>query len=188
MPKSTAQNLLDAALATLAADGYADSTTRAIAARAGVNPALVHYHFGTVENLLVAALEEQSLARLARYRSAVDAVQSLEELVPVMAGLWDEDKASGMVRALAQLTAGAVNRPELAARLVELMDPWVAFAEDTVARLFPAALPHRELAFAIVTFYLGANLMTSLGPAQDRVDELFRAARDASPLLAALSA
>ena len=36
-------------------------TTRKVAERAGVNQALVHYHFGTIEELLVAALERVSV-------------------------------------------------------------------------------------------------------------------------------
>ena len=41
--------------------GVVGITTRKVAERAGVNQALVHYHFGTIEELLVAALERVSV-------------------------------------------------------------------------------------------------------------------------------
>ena len=49
--------LLDAAERLLADAGYAAVTTRRLAEEAGVNHGLVHYYFGSNENLLVRALE-----------------------------------------------------------------------------------------------------------------------------------
>lgn len=186
MTKPTARLLVDAALETLKAEGYAGATSRAIAGRAGVNQALVHYYFGSVENLLVAALEQASNERRARYEEAVAQVASLDALIPVMAELWEQDKASGHVRVISQMVAGAVNRPELAERIVALMDPWVDLAEATVRKVLPPLVPPREAAFAIVTFYLGVNLMTNLGPARERVDEFFHTARELAPALTPL--
>ena len=49
--------MLDAAERLLVDVGYAGITTRRLAEEAGVNHGLVHYYFGSVENLLVRALE-----------------------------------------------------------------------------------------------------------------------------------
>jgi AcrR family transcriptional regulator len=49
--------LLDAAERLLVDVGYARITTRRLAEEAGVNNGLVHYYFGSNENLLVRALE-----------------------------------------------------------------------------------------------------------------------------------
>ncbi len=54
---ATRSALLDAAEELLVTKGVAGITTRKVADRAGVNQALVHYHFGTIEELLLAALE-----------------------------------------------------------------------------------------------------------------------------------
>jgi AcrR family transcriptional regulator len=51
----TRQAILAAARSAFAADGYDRATIRAIAGRAGVDPALVHHHFGSKEELFVAA-------------------------------------------------------------------------------------------------------------------------------------
>jgi AcrR family transcriptional regulator len=58
---ATRKALLDAAEELLISKGMAAITTRKVAEQAGVNQALVHYHFGTIEELLLAALERVSL-------------------------------------------------------------------------------------------------------------------------------
>jgi len=74
MPKVTAQTtrssrsagavtrarLLEAAASLVAEQGWGSVTTRAVAERAGVNQALVHYHFRNMDNLL----REAVMARL----------------------------------------------------------------------------------------------------------------------------
>jgi AcrR family transcriptional regulator len=52
----TREAILAAARAEFAAHGYDAATIRAIAARAGVDPALVHHYFGTKERLFAAAV------------------------------------------------------------------------------------------------------------------------------------
>lgn len=58
--EATRRALLDAAENLLITKGVADITTRKVADKAGVNQALVHYHFGTIEELLLAVLERVS--------------------------------------------------------------------------------------------------------------------------------
>ena len=54
---STRPAILTAARELFAEVGYERATIRRIAARAGVNPAMVHHFYGTKDDLLVAALE-----------------------------------------------------------------------------------------------------------------------------------
>jgi AcrR family transcriptional regulator len=53
----TREAILDAARAEFAASGYERATIRAIAAAAGVDPALIHHYFGSKEDLFVAAID-----------------------------------------------------------------------------------------------------------------------------------
>jgi TetR/AcrR family transcriptional regulator len=53
------ERLLDAAVACFAADGVAATSLRSIALKAGVTPALVHYYFGSKEQLLSAFISER---------------------------------------------------------------------------------------------------------------------------------
>src|SRR5215469_9896518 len=54
--------LTEAAIAVLRESGFASASARRIAQRAGCNQALVFYHFGSVNDLLVAALEDADRA------------------------------------------------------------------------------------------------------------------------------
>jgi AcrR family transcriptional regulator len=60
------ERLLDAAERLLVSVGYAGITTRRLAEEAGVNHGLVHYYFGSNDNLLVRALERFTERLIAR--------------------------------------------------------------------------------------------------------------------------
>src|SRR5580693_6162843 len=75
--------LIGAAVETLKVDGFAGSSARAIAGRAGCNQGLVFYHFGSVVNLLLAALDRVSAERLDHYGESVGQVGSVGELIDV---------------------------------------------------------------------------------------------------------
>src|ERR671910_1769971 len=60
--------LLDAAERLLVDVGHAGITTRRLAEEAGVNNGLVHYYFGSIENILVRTLERFTDRLIARQR------------------------------------------------------------------------------------------------------------------------
>jgi AcrR family transcriptional regulator len=179
----TKERLLAAALESLKEDGFAGATSRAIARRGGVNQALVFYHYGSLDGLLLAALERTSEERLGHYRARIDAIETLDELLRAARSLYEQDRASGHVTVVSQMIAGSLARPELAPQVLERMQPWLDFAERTIERLVPPLLPARELAWAAVTFALGANLLSHLAPADDRTAALFASVEEATPLL-----
>src|ERR671931_2926269 len=112
-PEGTKEQILGAALETLRHDGFAAATSRAVAARGGFNPALVFYYFGSMDALLLAALDRTSETRLAAYRRALADAQTLAEVVAAAGPLYEEDRASGHIDVLSQMVAGSVARPEL---------------------------------------------------------------------------
>src|SRR5581483_1974735 len=190
MTKSSAQTrdqILDAAVETLRQDGVAGATSRAIASRGGFNQALVFYHFGSLDGLLLTALERTSEARLARYREALGDVVAIEGLVERLAELYEEDRRSGHMTVVSQMIAGSLARPELAPRVLEQMRPWVELAEQTIERLLPPCVPAADAAHAAVTFYLGVNLLASLDPGDERLSALFPQAREFAPMLTAIA-
>ena len=102
--------LLDAAERLLAAEGGGALTTRRIAAEAGVNHGLVHYHFGTVDDL-VAELAERFAGRLVALQEALWTVDmSFADRFRAAAGP-RRGRGQGVVRA-----AGAGLEPAGAAR------------------------------------------------------------------------
>jgi AcrR family transcriptional regulator len=194
MTKSTAQEtrqqIAAAALEALRTVGFAGATSRAIARIGGFNQALIFYHYGSVEQLLLAALDLTSEERMARYRTAVDGAGTLEELMHVARLIYREDSESGHVAVISQLVAGSMARPELAKGVVERVEPWVEFCEHAIRKVIAGspledALPVRDLAYGAVSFYLGANLLTHLDGAA-RTEALFERAEALAPAIAAM--
>src|SRR4051794_35153636 len=185
--EQTRAALVAAALETLKEDGFAKTTARAIAQRAGVNQALVFYHYGGVNDLLLAALESSSAERLAAYRAALADVTTPAVAFERAAALYCEDVAGGHVTVLAELVGASLAHPELAPRLVERMEPWFAFTRETVARLsagspLEALVPVRETSFVVVALFLGLNLLNRLDPEGAETQQLFDALQRAAPL------
>jgi AcrR family transcriptional regulator len=180
------ERLLRGAFEAVRDRGYAGASSRVIAEIAGVNPALVFYYFGTVDDLLVAALAESSESRLDRYREPIVRAASPAQLFETLGRIYREDVASGHVRVVSELVGASVSRPDLAARVTALMEPWLELAEQAVATSLAGTplegvAPPRQIAFAAIVFYLGANLLTHLVPDEAEIHGLLRdAARVAS--------
>src|SRR5438477_2368367 len=94
-PVDTKAQMLDAALQALKTEGFAGATSRAIARTGGFNQALIFYHFGSLDGLLLAALDKTSAERLERYREAVDKADNAEQLAEVAATVHAEDRDRG---------------------------------------------------------------------------------------------
>ena len=194
MIKSPAQSTRDqiarAALEALRTEGFAGATSRAIARIGGFNQALIFYHYGNLETLLLAALDLTGEERMARYTEALDGASTLEDLVRVARQIYREDSESGHVAVVSQMVAGSLARPELAKGVIERIEPWVAFCESAIRKVIAGSplegtVPTRELAYGVVSYYLGANLLTHLGGGA-RTDALFERAEELAPALGAV--
>jgi AcrR family transcriptional regulator len=182
--EGTRQRIVEAAVQTIKERGFAATSARAIAATGGFNQALVFYHFGSVNDLLIAALDHTSALRMARYRAAMDSVDTLPEL---LAEAYQEDLAGGHIKVLAEMIAGASAMPELGPEIAARMQPWITFTEEAVVRVMAGSslgplVPSRDLAFAIVSLYLGAAMLSHLGDDPAPAESLFRTGAKVSPL------
>jgi AcrR family transcriptional regulator len=187
----TRVRIVEAAVETLKREGFGGASARAIARTGGFNQALVFYHFGSVRDLLLAALDETSARRMARYREVVDDAGSIQELIAAATEVYREDLASGHIKVLAEMIAGASSMPELGPEIVRRIEPWIDFTREAIARVsatlpFPVPVPPDDAAFGIVALYLGIELLTHLegdGARSDRLFELAsQLARMAAPL------
>lgn len=87
----TRGQILDAARESFAGKGFGPTTIRAVAARAGVDPALVHHYFGSKDDLFLAALEIRVDPRdivPAVFRDGLDGAG--ERLLRVFLSVWDD--------------------------------------------------------------------------------------------------
>lgn len=184
---STRERLIEAALETCRTVGFAGASSRVIARAAGVNQALVFYHFGSVSGLLLAALDASSEQRIDRYRAAVGEAGTLEDLVAMAERLYREDERSGHITVVAQMIAGSLAQPELAPEVLARMEPWLDLCEEAFEKVLGSSgLPTREVAHAAVVLYLGLNLLAKLDPPRAR--KLVRQFGRLAPLLAGYAA
>lgn len=118
--------LLDAAERLLVVEGHAAITTRRVATEAGVNHGLVHYYFGSMDELLVQVLERFTAQLIERQREMYSQeVPFIEKWRTAMAYL-DADRASGYQKVWFELQALAWNRPALRTRIAAVNAEWRA--------------------------------------------------------------
>jgi AcrR family transcriptional regulator len=158
---TTEEAFLDAAERLLVAVGYAGITTRRLAAEAGVNQGLVHYHFGSMENLLVRVLERFT-ERLVARQQAMYAEESpfIEKWRKAMRYL-DEDFRSGYQKVWYELQALAWNRPDLQERIARVTEEWrwaLTDALDQGRREHGIDVPLDALVALVATFNEGIIL------------------------------
>jgi len=187
----TRERILDAGLATLKAEGYLGTTARSIARTGGFNQALVFYHFGSVDEVLLSAVDRMGERRLAVYRDRVTQSPDLTALVTVAREALGEDAHSGAITVLSQMVAGAHGRPELGRRLAASFAPWIDLVEEAVRRLvdgtaFASALPSREVATALTGMFVGVELLSQLDPEGGQVEALLASIDAAAGLLQGL--
>jgi AcrR family transcriptional regulator len=152
--------LLDAAERLLVEVGYAGITTRRLAEEAGVNHGLVHYYFGSIENLFVRVLERYTTALTARQRAmyATD-VPFIEKWRQAMRYLVADDVAYEKI--WFELQALAWNRRELRERVAHVNDEWRAVLTEAFAephKRYRIEMPLDALVSLVITFNEGVIL------------------------------
>jgi AcrR family transcriptional regulator len=119
-----AEAFLDAAERLLIEVGHAGITTRRLASEAGLNQGLIHYYFGSMDEVLVQVLERFTGRLIARQREMYARDEPfLEKWRTAMAYL-EEDLRAGYPRVWYELQAMAWSRPELKERVVHVSDEW----------------------------------------------------------------
>ena len=152
--RSTAENaLLDAAERLLVDVGYAGITTRRLAEEAGINHGLVHYYFGSNENLLVRALERFTQGLISRQRELYAADMSfVEKWRTAMRYLVSEDVTYEKI--WLELQALAWNNPDLRERLARVNEEWRSVLTEAFAE------PHSKLGIDMPLDALVSLVMT----------------------------
>jgi AcrR family transcriptional regulator len=187
----TKKRIVSAALKTLKRDGFTGASARVIARTGRFNPALIFYHFGSVNDLLLAALDETSRTRMRRYHELMERAQTLPQVMEAAAELYREDLRSGHITVLSEMIAGASSVPELGREIVERIQPWIELTEETLRRVTQGTpieqiAPPSDVAFAVVSLYLGMELLTHLEGDSTRTEALFKLAMNLTGLLGTL--
>jgi TetR/AcrR family transcriptional regulator len=147
------ETLLDAAERLLVEVGYSRITTRRLAEEAGVNHGLVHYYFGSIENVLVRTLERFTERLTERQRELYAAEGPfIEKWRTAMRYLVSEDVMYEKI--WLELQALAWDRPELQEPLARVNAEWRAVLRQAFEE------PHRELGIEMPLDALVSLVMT----------------------------
>ena len=178
-PADTREALITAAAEALRDVGFAQASAREIGRRAGCNQALVFYHFGSVVDLHLAALDRVSERRHERYQAAVEGADGeLGALLRTARAVLAEDLDQGHVAVLATMIAAAQSTPELGPQVAERIAPWRQFAAESLREAlsgvpFAGMLPADDLAHGVVALYLGLEMLASLDGDRESATRLF---------------
>jgi AcrR family transcriptional regulator len=192
-PTGTKARIVEAALEALKAKGFAGASAREIANVGGFNQALIFYHFGSVQNLLLAALDLVSARRMRAYATAFERARTVSDLAGLAREIYAEDLENGYVTVLGEMVAGGVSNAELGAEVVARLQPWIEMVEAKLRQLVAGSLleliiPPRDLAFAIIALYLGMDMLGHLEGDHARSESLLDLGVRYAPLAGALLA
>jgi AcrR family transcriptional regulator len=132
--RSTRAQLLTAAADVLREQGYAATSMRAVADRAGARLSLLHYHFGSKRGLLTAVLDDLTERLLERQRALFADERPFAEQWRTACDYLREDIRSGYVRILWELWAAGLADPELAERWRATQRGWRELLEARLER------------------------------------------------------
>jgi AcrR family transcriptional regulator len=189
----TRRRLIDATIDALRHVGFAGASARDIAKRSGCNQGVIFYHFGTVGNLLLAALDDVSQQRMDRYRAALEDASDVASLMGVAQRILREDLELGYVTVLAEMIAGASVTPGLGAEITTRIDPWRDLTANAFERVLrtaglPALVPAADVAHGVVAMYLGLEMLAHLDGDADRAMSLFDRLETVATLVATMTA
>jgi AcrR family transcriptional regulator len=178
--QETRTRILEATLDTIRTEGMLGASARAIARTGKFNQASIYYHFGSINEAVVAAITHMSEERLARYEKRLDEVASLSALVEVAAELHREDVESGTIHVMSQVMAAAAGDGQFADAIGRVFESWIDVVRRALAQALDgtplaSVLPLDELAFAVSASFVGIELLGQLGGDTDRSEQLFAA-------------
>jgi AcrR family transcriptional regulator len=152
---------LDAAERLLVQVGREGITTRRLAEEASANHGLVHYYFGSMENLFVRVLERFTDRLIERQRAMYAAEVPFIDKWRTAMRFIDEDLAAGYPKIWFELESMAWSRPEMQERLVRVNNEWRAVLTEAFSRAMDeygvdgGRFPLEAMVSLVMTFNLG---------------------------------
>jgi AcrR family transcriptional regulator len=168
----TKTRILDAAFQRLAREGYAALSVREIARDAGVNYALINYHFESKDRLVIAVLDRLNERLLDRQQRMYLARGGFAGKWAQARRFYENDLASGFVRVLMELYAASMSNEPLREEFRPRINAWFEVI-NTVAReaveAYGLDLPPEVIGCWISNFWMGMELSMLAGTASPAV-------------------
>jgi AcrR family transcriptional regulator len=187
----TKARILRAAFRRLAKEGYAALSMREIGKDAGVNHALINYHFRTKDQLVIAVLDEANRRLLERQERMYREPGQFAKKWAQARAFYRADVASGFVRVQAELWSASLANPGLREKFLPRILAWkkvvLLGVKDAFAALeacgvaLPEPFTPEVIATWISEFWLGMEFADLLGARADQTQH--RAALDAMQVL-----
>ena len=183
----TKTKILDAAFRRLAREGYAALSVREIAKDAGVNHALINYHFRSKDQLVIEVLDAANRQLLERQKAMYAEPGGFAQKWAQARRFYQGDLASGFVRVQAELWAASLSNPGLRDKFLPRLLAWkkvvLGAVRDAAGTLearggkLPALFSAEVIATWISLFWLGMEFADLLGVKEEQGQH--RAALDA---------
>lgn len=170
---ATRARILEAARRRLCDAGYAQLNVRDIARDAGVNHALIGYHFGGKQQLVLAVLDEANKRLLERQTHMYSEPTSAEAKWQRACDFYEQDLQSGFVRLLMELMGASFHDEALRREFVPRFLAWRQVIESAVADFVESLgleLPvsNRVIAAWIGCFWRGMEAGMTLGITEEQ--------------------
>jgi AcrR family transcriptional regulator len=183
----TRERILDATFRRLVSEGYAALSVREIAKDAGVNHALINYHFRSKDQLVIDVLDAVNQRLLSRQALMYESGGGFAQKWANARRFYEDDLASGFVRLQAELWAASLSNPDLREKFLPRLLAWkklvlgavreaVTALQASGAKLPPPFTPE-VIACWISEFWLGMEFADLLGVKEEQLHH--RAALDA---------
>lgn len=164
----TKTKILDAAFQRLAREGYGALSMREIAKDAGVNHALINYHYRTKDQLVIAVLDAVNERLLDRQQKMYRAPGAFAEKWAQARRFYENDLASGFCRVMMELVAASMSNPGLRDQLRPRLLAWHRLVLDAVREAISTYQLDLPVSAEVITcwicnFWIGMELAMLTG-------------------------
>lgn len=165
------QQITDALLTVLSTEGYTGASIQAIAASAGLSPGLIHYHFSSKQEILLALCDDLVRYGLTRWEQSLHAEDDGETRALRLVDAWLARGPGSDLRRVAAwcaIGAEAVFHEEVRIAYTEALQTIRDVLEDELARWLveagrkPEAAP--ALSALVLTLFEGAYQVAAGAP------------------------
>ena len=165
---NTREAILEATFQSVASDGYAQLNIREIAREAGVNHALINYHFRNKQQLVLEVLDQANRRLLARQQEMYAHTDSVSGKWRKACEFYEEDVRSGFIKLMMELMAASFSDPVLRAGYLPRFLAWRrvvdAAAQDAIAEhSLDLPISAQALSTMIGCFWIGMEAEMALG-------------------------
>jgi len=168
----TEEAFLDAAERLLVSVGYSAVSVRRLAEEAGANHGLVHYYFGSMEELFLRVLERFTGRLIERQKAMYAAdVPFIQKWRTAMRFL-DEDLEAGYPKVWFELQAMSWNHPEMRERVAKVNAQWRAVLTEAFRNAYDeygldgSDVPVSAVVSLVMTFNEGIMFERLMGVSQ----------------------